>query len=81
MDIPKNREEALDAVVESDVAQWGESEREASRRMHGGESYGLLLNTLASRAELADAPEAKALRKAANKALTAADRKVLRSGG
>lgn len=81
MSIPTTREEAIVAVVESDVAQWGEGEREGSKRMNAKLSLGLALNTLASRAELARAPEAKELRKAANAALTKEDRKVLRTGG
>lgn len=88
--VPRNREEALDALVAQDVARWGEAEREASRRLHGRQTYGLLLNTLYARAALAaDAagrdpeqdPDVVALRDAASKALTDADWRVLRQGG
>jgi hypothetical protein len=74
------REQAIDALVEQDVAKWGEAERDASRRLHGGQSLGLALNALAARAILADAPDA-ALSAAAKAALTKADRAVLRKGG
>lgn len=78
--IPSTREEAINALVESDVAKWGESEREASTRAHANRSYGLALNELANRAELSDTPD-PALRAAARKALTSDDRSALRSGG
>lgn len=78
--IPATREEAIAALVESDVAKWGEEEREASRQMHSGKTYGLALNELASRAELAGAAD-KALRAAAKAALTKADWAWLRRGG
>jgi hypothetical protein len=78
--IPSTREEAISALVESDVAKWGESEREASRRTHSSRTYGLALNELANRAELSDTPD-PALRAAARKALTSDDRSALRSGG
>ena len=78
--IPATREEAIAALVEQDVARWGESEREASRRMHASRSYGLALNALANRAELAGEPDPE-LRRAAKAALTSADRDILRRGG
>ena len=78
--IPSTREEAIQSLVELDVAKWGESEREASVRSHASRSYGLALNALANEAELSDAPN-KALRAAAKAALTKADRAVLRKGG
>lgn len=78
--IPRTQEEAINALVESDVAKWGESERDASRRMHAKRTYGLALNELANRAELAGAPDAE-LRKAAKAALTSDDRAELRKGG
>lgn len=72
MKIPANRNEAIAELVEQDVAKWGESERGASQMLHSSRSYGLALNALANRAELADAPDI-ALRLAANSALTEAD--------
>ena len=78
--IPATREAAISALVESDVAKWGESERDASMRAHANRSYGLALNELANRAELSDTPD-PALRKAARKALSSDDRSTLRSGG
>ncbi len=78
--IPRNLEEAVALLVEQDVAKWGESEREASRRLHSRRTYGLALNTLAARAELADQPNPE-LRAAADAALTDDDWRVLRQGG
>jgi len=78
--VPADRDAAIAVLVEQDVAKWGETEREASRCMHADKSYGLLLNTLSSRAILADAPNA-ALSKAAKAALTKADKAQLRKGG
>lgn len=78
--IPSTREEAIAALVESDVAKWGEGEREASKRQHADRSYGRALNELANRAELADAPN-RELRAAAKKALTEGDKHDLRQGG
>lgn len=40
------KEQALDALVEKEVAKWGESEREPSRRAHKGRTLGDLLNAL-----------------------------------
>lgn len=78
--IPQTRDAAIAALVEQDVARWGEGERAAAVRAHQGRSYGLALNELANRAELAGAPD-KALRMNAEAALTAEDRRVLRDGG
>ena len=78
--VPSTREEAIAALVEQDVLRWGEGEREASRSLHIHRSYGLALNLLANRAELADAPDA-ALRAAAMAALTDADWRWLNQGG
>lgn len=78
--VPKNREEAIAALVESDVRRWGEGERQASQRAHAGRSYGRALNELANRADLADAPDPE-LRAAAKAALTSADRYDLSKGG
>lgn len=41
------RQMAVDALVELDVARWGESEREASRRQRQLLTHGLALNALA----------------------------------
>ena len=80
MAVPATREEAVAALVEHDVAKWGEEEREASQRTRGDLSLGLALNALANIAEL-DATKNKALRKAANAALkNKSDRKVLAQG-
>lgn len=78
--IPKTKEEAIQMLVDSDVARWGESKREALQRIYSRRTYGLALNELANRAELADAPD-PLLRKAARAALTPDDRAVLRKGG
>lgn len=77
MIIPLTRDEAIQALIDCDVARWGEREREASARAHAHRSYGLALNELANRAELADAPDT-ALRAAAVAALTDADQCWLR---
>lgn len=80
MPVPQTHDEAIAALVESDVERWGEAERDASRRMHAGTTYGLALNALAARAEMAGRPD-PALRAAADAALTGADWRVLRQGG
>lgn len=79
--IPATRHEAIDALVELDVARWGEGERDASRRIHARRTYGRALNTLANRAELAGSADAAELRAAADQALTADDLCDLRKGG
>jgi hypothetical protein len=79
-DIPTTRESAIAALVDDDVARWGEAERGASAKIHAFRSYGLALNELANRAELAGTPD-PALRKAARAALTEDDRDWLRNGG
>jgi hypothetical protein len=79
--IPTDVTAARAALVEQDCARWGESERDASIRVHSRLTYGLALNSLAARAELDRALEAKALRAAAKKALTRDDWDVLRRGG
>jgi hypothetical protein len=78
--IPTTREAAIAALVEQDVAKWGEGEREASQRMHAHRSLGLALNELWARSVLRDAPDAD-LKRAAKAALTAVDRAALRQGG
>jgi hypothetical protein len=83
--IPETYDAAIDALVELDVARWGEGEREASRRLHRSSkpTYGLALNSLAHRAEYdyGDAPQAQDLVDAANRALTPEDRHSLGQGG
>jgi hypothetical protein len=79
--IPNDVTAARSALVDQDCARWGDSEREASIRAHSRLTYGLALNSLAARAELDRDPESKALRAAANAALTQDDWRVLRSGG
>jgi hypothetical protein len=72
------REQAIDKLVELDVAQWGESEREASRQLHSKRSHALAVNAVAhydvANIDRALAAEAKAL-------MTAGDRAQLRKGG
>lgn len=80
MTIPTTKEAAIDALVELDVAKWGEAEREASRRRHARRSYGLALNELANRAMLAGTPD-PALRAAAKMAMADADGGYLRTRG
>lgn len=79
--IPATRDDAIAALIESDVLRWGEAERAASARAHGNRSYGRALNELANRAELAGADDAAELRAAAQRALTSADRDDLYQGG
>lgn len=74
------REEAIAALVEQDAQKWGDTEREASRRLHATRTRGLALNELANRAELAGRPDAN-LRALADAALTDADRRYLRNSG
>jgi hypothetical protein len=74
--------EALDALVELDVAKWGEQQREASRQMHQGKSRGLRINSLVHHQcnDYGDAFDAATL-KIAKKQLTADDMAELRKGG
>jgi len=72
------RDAALERRVDIDVAKWGEGEREASRRMHGRTSYGLLLNSIAV-ADVDDLDEE--LMRLAAAVMTADDRAELRKGG
>lgn len=82
MTIPATRAEAIAAIVERDVARWGEDERNASIELNKGLSYGLALNRLA----YYDANEESfvldaALDAAALAALTPADWRQLAKGG
>ncbi|OFV81959.1 MAG: hypothetical protein A2Y78_00035 [Acidobacteria bacterium RBG_13_68_16] len=82
MTIPTTREEVIAALVALDVAKWGAAEAEAARAQYRDRSIGLLLNSLVHRPEYdfgADAPAA--LKAAAKRALTPADRAALRRGG
>ena len=83
MDYSKmTREEAIEALVELDVAKWGAEERDASRRLHRDRSRGRALNALAHRPEYdygANAPAG--LKAAAKAALTDSDHAELRKGG
>ncbi len=72
------REEAINALIERDVAKWGEHERAASRELRSRLSHGLALNALAhfdvENIDDALAAEAKRI-------MTEDDRRVLRQGG
>lgn len=72
------KDEAIARLVELDVAKWGESEREASRRIHAKLSHGLAVNAVAhydvSNIDKALAAEARRL-------FTADDKRALRKGG
>jgi|GEM_PF-4837520 len=72
------RDAALERRVAIDVAKWGEGEREASRRMHGRRSYGLLINSIAV-ADVENIDEE--LMRLAAAVMTADDRAELRKGG
>ena len=74
--------EALDALVLLDVATWGEAERDASRRLNGEKSRGLLINSIVHHQSngYGDAFDVET-KKLAAKQLTADDRAELRRGG
>lgn len=74
--------EALDAMVELDVSKWGETERDASRRMHASKSRGLLINSIVHHQsnDYGDVFDA-ATRKIAKQQLTSDDKAELRKGG
>jgi len=72
------RDEAIAKLVELDVARWGESEREASKRLHASRSHALALNAVANYdVDNIDAD----LAKMAKSLMTSADRAYLRTGG
>jgi hypothetical protein len=81
MRIPATREEALETIAALDAAKWGEAERQASRSLNAGKSYGLLLNSLAHRPEYDYGDAVPELVRAAKAALTAEDRAELWKGG
>lgn len=71
------RDEAIVALVERDVARWGESERAASQRRRGALSHGRAINALAHY----DADQVdRALAEEARRLMTAQDWRILRSG-
>jgi len=74
--------QALDRLVDCDVAKWGEQERGASRNLHQGKSLGLLANAIVHHQMngYGDAFDAAAKRSAAA-LLTPADKAELRKGG
>lgn len=72
------REAAINALVERDVAKWGEEEREAAARARSKLSHGLALNALAHYD--VDAID-RDLASQAKRVMTAADRTSLRKGG
>lgn len=73
-----SREQAIAALVELDVARWGEGEREASRRLRARLTHGRALNTLAHYdPDHVDA----AMAADAQRVMTAADHRALRAGG
>lgn len=75
--IPTN-EEALNMLVELEVARWGESEREPARRHHAGLSHALRLNRIANwDIDQIDHD----LAAAAKRLMTKEDRRILRQGG
>ena len=72
------REDAINALVERDVAKWGEEERDASTHLRAKLSHGLALNALAHYdVGVVD----RELAAQAKRVMTAVDRKALRSGG
>ena len=72
------REQAIERLVELDVARWGEAERQGCERIRGKLSHGLALNALAhydiDNIDRTLASEAKSV-------MTKADRAILRKGG
>ncbi len=74
--------EALDMLVELDVAKWGEQERAASRRLHETKSRGLRINSIVHHQinGYGDAFGA-AVKKVAKAQLTSDDVAALRKGG
>lgn len=81
VEVPKTKVEAIEALAALDAARWGEPERDASRRINAGRSYGLLLNALARRPEYEFGDAVPHLVAAAKAALTDDDRARLRKGG
>ena len=72
------REQAIAALVERDVAKWGEAERAASERLRGRLSHGRALNSLAHY----DVDNIDhELAQAAKSVMTDDDERALRQGG
>lgn len=74
--------EALDTLVNLEVARRGESERDAARKLHGGKSRGLLINSIVHHQlnGYGDAFDVAA-KKTAKQQLTSDDKAELRKGG
>lgn len=74
--------QALSALVELDVAKWGEQERAPSRKLHAGKSRGLLINSIVHHQinDYGDAIDAAA-KQLAKKQLTESDKYELAKGG
>lgn len=78
--VPSTREAAIAALVDLDVAKWGEAERAAAQRAHADLTYGLALNKLAHRPEYGFGDDVPELVAAARAALTSDDRHLLGMG-
>jgi len=76
------RADALNVLVDLDTFRWGETEYDASIRMHQGKSRGRLINSIAHHAahDHGEALSAAEL-SAAQAQLSADDRMSLRDGG
>lgn len=72
------REQAIAALVERDVAKWGEAERAASEQMRSALSHGMALNALA---HYEPANIDRELAKQAKALLSKADKKIFRAAG
>jgi hypothetical protein len=76
------REQAIAALVERDVAKWGDSERAASERRWSDSSHGAALNSLGSALLLDGEKETgERLMLEAKLLLTAADHRRFAQGG
>ena len=82
------REQAIQILVDSECARWGEDERANAIRANANRSAALAINEIANRIELEKWAEympagldPNALRAAAKKLMTSDDRRVLRRGG
>ena len=82
------REQAIQILVDSECARWGEDERGNAIRANANRSVALAINEIANRIELEKWAEympagldPNALRAAAKKLMTSDDRRVLRRGG
>lgn len=82
------REQAIQILVDSECARWGEDERVNAIKANANRSVALAINEIANRIELEKWAEympagldPKALRAEAKKLMTSDDRRVLRRGG